>query len=217
MSQHHRHAARRAELVSAARRVAGRSGLAGTNVRAVAAEASVSAGSVLYYFSSFDDLMYATVEGVVEEMYERRLTIAEREPDPRRRLLALIRAGVPDVISDELRMVYESVPLLRERPEFRPLHRSIVERQVSLYRSTLDIGTALGAFSPASDLGVIARNIVALEDAYDLYPLIGLELPPELYRANIVSYAELALRCSLADEPGDDPGDRAAPPVAGTA
>ena len=47
----HKHNARRAELISATRRVAGRSGLNATNVRAVAAEASVSAGSVLYYLS----------------------------------------------------------------------------------------------------------------------------------------------------------------------
>jgi AcrR family transcriptional regulator len=197
VAEQRKHAARRAELISATRRVAGRSGIRGTNVRAVAAEASVSAGSVLYYFPSFDELMYATVEGVLEEMYERRRTIAERETDPAKRLVSLIVAGVPDEISDHLRMAYESIPLLREQPEYRPLHRSIVERQVALYRSTIEIGTALGAFRPTADLTVIARNIVALEDAYDLYPLIGLELGAETYRANILSYARTALDCAL--------------------
>lgn len=193
----HKHSARRAELISATRRVAGRSGLNATNVRAVAAEASVSAGSVLYYFPSFDDLMYATVEGVLEEMYEHRRTIAEQEPDPIRRLAKLVEAGVPDEISDHLRMAYESIPLLREQPQYRPLHRSIVERQVGLYRSTIEIGAALGVFRPAADLTVIARNIVALEDAYDLYPLIGLDLGAPTYRANILSYASLALGCAF--------------------
>jgi AcrR family transcriptional regulator len=184
---------RRAELISATRRVAGRKGLVGTNVRAVAAEASVSTGSVLYYFPSFDDLVYTTVEGVLEEMYERRRVLAEAEPDPERRLVRLITAGVPDVISDHLRMAYECVPLLREHPQYRPLHRSIVERQVSLFRSTIEIGVALGAFHPTADIGTIARNIVALEDAYDLYPLIGLDTPPQVYRQNILSYARTAL------------------------
>lgn len=193
----HKHNARRAELISATRRVAGRTGLNATNVRAVAAEASVSAGSVLYYFPSFDDLMYATVEGVLEEMYEHRRVIAEQEPDPIRRLAKLVEAGVPDEISDHLRMAYESIPLLREQPQYRPLHRSIVERQVSLYRSTIEIGAALGAFHPAAELTVIARNIVALEDAYDLYPLIGLEHGAATYRANILSYASLALGCEF--------------------
>ncbi|MGH3691715.1 MAG: TetR family transcriptional regulator [Microbacterium sp.] len=197
MAEPRKHAARRAELITATRRVAGRSGLLGTNVRAVAAEASVSAGSVLYYFSSFDELMYATVEGVLEEMYDRRRLLAEREPEPAKRLVALITAGVPDEISDHLRMAYESIPLLREKPEYRPLHRSIVERQVALYRSTIELGAALGDFRPTADLTVIARNIVALEDAYDLYPLIGLEIGAETYRANILSYARTALDCTL--------------------
>lgn len=197
MTEQRKHAVRRAELVSATRRVASRSGILGTSVRAVAAEAAVSAGSVLYYFPSFDDLMYTTVEGVLEEMYESRRVVAEREPDPAKRLVSLIVAGVPDKVSDPLRMAYESVPLLREQPQYRPLHRSIVERQVSLYRATIEIGTALGTFHPTAELTVIARNIVALEDAYDLYPLIGLELGAETYRANILSYARTALSCPL--------------------
>lgn len=195
-----KHAARRAELISATRRVAGRSGLGGTNVRAVAAEASMSTGSVLYYFPSFDDLMYATVEGVLEEMYDHRRTIAETEPDPARRLKKLIVAGVPDTISDHLRMAYESIPLLRDQPQYRPLHRSIVERQVSLYRSTIEIGAATGAFRPQTDLTTIARNIVALEDAYDLYPLIGFELDPQVFRGNIISYARIVLDCELPED-----------------
>ncbi|GAA1127041.1 MULTISPECIES: TetR family transcriptional regulator [Microbacterium] len=197
MAEQRGRAVRRAELISATRRVARRSGIGGTNVRAVAAEAAVSTGSVLYYFPSFDELMYATVEGVLEEMYEQRRMIAEGQPDPAKRLVALITAGVPDEISDHLRMAYESIPLLREQPEYRPLHRSIVERQVSLYRSTIEVGAAIGVFRPTADLTVIARNIVALEDAYDLYPLIGLEHGAATYRANIVSYAQTALGCEL--------------------
>ncbi|MFT4228719.1 MAG: TetR family transcriptional regulator [Microbacterium sp.] len=190
-------ARRRAELVSAARRVMNRTGLGGVNVRSVASEASVSAGSVLYYFSSFDELMFATVEGVLEEMYEARKRIVDSIDDPRERIVALIHAGVPDSISPALRMAYESVPLLREQPQYRPLHRSVVERQVMLYRATIEIGAALGTFTPTDAADVVARNIVALEDAYDLYPLIGLELPAHTYRANILSYARLALGCDL--------------------
>jgi AcrR family transcriptional regulator len=193
-------ALRRRELISATRRVVRKEGLGRLSVRAVAAEASVSVGSVLYYFGGFDDLVYATVEGVMEEMYEQRSRIAETEPDLRKRLLALIRAGVPDQISDDLRMVYESVPLLREQPQFRPLHRSIVERQVMLYTSTITIGVALGVFAPRADVGIIARNIVALEDAYDLDPLIGFDHEAETYRRNIISYAELSLACTLDEQ-----------------
>lgn len=196
MAQRNRQA-RRAELVAAARRVARARGFSQTNVRSVASEADVSVGSVMYYFASFEELMFASVEGVMEEFLRHRLELAEKIPDPVARLSALIEAGVPDVISDDLRIVYESIGFLRQRPQYLPLHRSIVERQVMLYRSTLDLGTALGAFHPTGDLGWIARNIVALEDAYDLYPLIGVELDRVACRAAILHYAGLALGCTF--------------------
>ncbi|MFK4730685.1 TetR family transcriptional regulator [Agromyces mediolanus] len=197
MTRSAKHAQRRDDLVAALRRVASERGMAQANVRAVAAEAEVSAGSVLYYFESFEQLQFAAVEGVLEEFYERRRAIADREPDAALRLRALIEAGVPDVISDELRLVYESIGLLREKPQYKPLHRSIVERQVMLYRSTIEVGAALGAFRPRQEQATIARNLVALEDAYDLYPLIGVELDRAECRRAVVEYAELALDCSL--------------------
>lgn len=188
---------RRRELVDAAKQVARDRGLSGTNVRAVAAQASVSAGSVLYYYPSFDELIAEAVEGVIEQFYEQRRSAAEKHSDPFVKLLTLIEAGVPDDISDDLRIVYEGISLGRQQPQLRVIYRSIVERQVVLYRSALEFGTALGAFTPRSELSVIARNLVALEDAYDLYPLIGVNFARESCRDNVISYAELALGCSL--------------------
>ena len=130
---------RRDELVSATRRVARERGVAATNVRAVAAEADVSAGAVLYYFKSFDELMFAAVEGVVEEFYERRAAIVEGVADPRERVVALIEAGVPDTISDDLRIVYESIPLLRERP-----HAIVTTGSMPMLAFIL-LGRAMGA------------------------------------------------------------------------
>lgn len=195
-----RHSQRRADIVAAARRVAAERGLAQTNVRAVAAEADVSAGSILYYFSSFDDVLYASVEAVVEEFYTRRRAIAESMVDPVERMRRLIVAGIPDTITDDLRIVYESVAFLRERPQYRPLMRSVVERQVMLYRSAVDLGVGLGVFTLAADATEIARNLVALEDAYDLYPLIGLDLDRDASRAAVRGYAALALGCPAIGE-----------------
>ncbi|BDZ54230.1 TetR/AcrR family transcriptional regulator [Agromyces marinus] len=197
MKQSTRHAQRRDELVAALRRVAGRRGILQANVRAVAAEAEVSAGSVLYYFPTFDDLLLAAVDGVVEEFYERRRRIADAIADPRERLRAMIEAGVPDEISDDLRIVYESIALLPERPQLGPSHRLIVERQVMLYRTAIEIGVGVGAFRPRMQVDAIARNIVALEDAYDLYPLLGLARDRAVVRQAVLDYAGLALDVEL--------------------
>ena len=62
------------------------------------------------------------------------------------------------------RQVYESVALLSEYPEYRPVHRALTERQIMLYRALIEIGAGTGEFVLASPPGMIARNLVALED-----------------------------------------------------
>ncbi|MFV0252641.1 MAG: TetR/AcrR family transcriptional regulator [Beutenbergiaceae bacterium] len=195
-----RHPQRRARLIAAAQRVAAEQGLAKTNVRAVAAEADVSPGSVLYYFPKFEHLIYESVEGVIEDLVERRRQIAEALPSPTERIRALITAGIPESINDELRILYESVGMLRVRPEYRPLMRSVVDRQVMLYLTTIDLGVALGEFQLRRPASEIARNIVALEDAYDLYPLVGVELDRESVRRGVMGYASGALGIDLDSE-----------------
>ncbi|WP_241156283.1 TetR/AcrR family transcriptional regulator [Leucobacter chromiireducens] len=184
---------RRDEIVRAFWRVARTRPRGGVNVRAVAAEATMSPANVLHYFGSLDELQLTALAGAMEEFAERRQAILDRRESAAARISAMIEAGVPDEISDELRHVYESVQILTEHPEYRPAHRALVERQIMLYRTLVEIGAGTGEFQLASPPGVIARNLVALEDAYDLYPLIGDRTPREECREAVRSYAELAL------------------------
>ena len=80
--------------------------------------------------------------------------------------------------------MYKRQALLSEYPEYRPVHRALTERQIMLYRALIEIGAGTGEFVLASPPGMIARNLVALEDAYDLYPLAGDPTP--------VSYTHLS-------------------------
>ena len=184
---------RRDEIIRAFWRVARSRPRRSINVRAVAAEASMSPANVLHYFASLDELQMTALAGAMEEFTERRRRILDRAESATLRILAMIDAGVPDVISDELRQVYESVAILAEHPKYRPAHRSLTERQIMLYRTLIEIGAGTGEFTPASPPGIIARNLVALEDAYDLYPLVGDLTPREECRVAVRSYAELAL------------------------
>ncbi|MBP6995726.1 MAG: TetR/AcrR family transcriptional regulator [Phycicoccus sp.] len=200
---------RRERLIGAARIVAREKGVAGLTVRAVATQANVSTGSVLYHFDTFDELITAAVEGVMEEFYDRRRALAEGIPDVQARLLALIEAGIPDEISDDLRLLYESAALVRIRSHLAPLARSVVERQVQLYLTTLDIGSGLAVFRPRLPTPTIARHIVALEDAYDFYPVIGIPGDRAQIRESVVAYAELALDTPLRPRPDPTPRSRA--------
>lgn len=107
---------------------------------------------------------------------------------------------MPGVISTELRQVYESVSVLAEHPEFLHVHRTLTERQIMLYRTLIEIGAQTGEFEPASPMRMIARNLVALEDAYDIYPLVGDTTPREECRSAVRSYAEIALVITAPDQ-----------------
>ena len=184
---------RQHEIIDAFWRVARTRPRGGVNVRAVAAEAEMSPANVLHYFPSLNELQITALAGAMEEFGEQRQLILDRPASATERIAAMIVAGVPDVISDRLRQVYESVPILADHPEYLPAHRALVERQIMLYRALIEIGAGLGEFALASPAGMIARNLVALEDAYDLYPLVGDRTPREECRAAVRSYAELAL------------------------
>ncbi|MGW9021206.1 TetR/AcrR family transcriptional regulator [Leucobacter chromiiresistens] len=201
-------AQRRRDLLEATTRIISERGLSGASVRAVAERAQVSAGSVLYHFESFDQLVEAAVRGAIGEFIDARRAVAEGHRDPVDRLRATIHAGIPERISDDLRIVYEASAVAREHPRFRLDIALLLERQVALYTSIIDVGVALGAFAPRMDVPAIAANLVALEDAYDLYLLDPDNWQRETYLENTLQFAEIALDCRLT-------GDRT-PPAART-
>lgn len=201
-------AQRRRDLLEATTRIISERGLSGASVRAVAERAQVSAGSVLYHFESFDQLVEAAVRGAIGEFIDARRAVAEGYRDPVDRLRATIHAGIPERISDDLRIVYEASAVAREQPRFRLDIALLLERQVALYTSIIDVGVALGAFAPRMDVPAIAANLVALEDAYDLYLLDPDNWQRETYLENTLQFAEIALDCRLT-------GDRT-PPAART-
>lgn len=205
---------RKQHLVDAASRVISERGFAGTSVRAVAEQARVSAGSVLYHFDSFDHLVEAAVRGAVEEMDDHRRNLAEVHTDPVARLRATIEAGIPEIISDDLKVVYQASAGLRENSRYRQIMALMLERQVGLYQTVIEVGVALGAFTPRLAINVIADNLVALEDAYDLYLLDPENWQRERYLKNTLMFAELSLGCELltAEERGQPAGLIAAPP-----
>lgn len=188
-----RHLERREDIVRAFWRVSRARPRRPVNVRAVAAEAAMSPANVLHYFASLHELQITALAGALEEFAIRRQAIVDRDDSVTDRIYAMIDAGVPDEISDELRHVYESVAILTSHPEYLPAHRTLTDRQIMLYRTLIGIGAGTGELTLASPPDLIARNLVALEDAYDLYPLVGDRTPRETCREAVRSYAQLAL------------------------
>lgn len=188
---------RRGQLTRAAQRAIAARGVDSVRVKDVAEEAGLSPQSVLYYYPNFADLVEEALHHTVQRFAERRFEDAEQLADPRAALVATIRAGLPTGPDDQdLRILYEAAGYFRDHPTHGALIRSLTSRQVEVYRRILDIGAERGVFALADDSRSIARNLVALEDAYGLYIISGGPFADEAYR-QITAFARMATGCDL--------------------
>ncbi|MGH2973679.1 MAG: TetR/AcrR family transcriptional regulator [Solirubrobacterales bacterium] len=190
--------ARRRQLTQAARRAIATRGIEAVRIKDVAAEAGMSPQSVLYYYPDLDTLIEQAIQHVVERFAERRRQTADELTDPRAALIAMIRDGLPDSADDEdLRITYNAAGYFRDNPTLGAHIRSMTARQVDVYRQILDHGQSTGAFTLADTSQTIARNLVALEDAYGLYIISGGQIADEALRM-LLSFASIATGCQLA-------------------
>ena len=190
-------AARRDQLNAAARRVIAARGVEAMRIKDVAEEAGMSPQSVLYYYPDLDQLIEEAIQHVVERFAERRLETVEGIDDPRAALVEMIREGLPSGPDDEdLRITYNAAGYLRDNATLGALIRSMTARQVEVYRRVLDLGASKGVFTLADSSQAIARNLVALEDAYGLYMISGGNIRDEAL-AMMLSFASIATQTDL--------------------
>jgi AcrR family transcriptional regulator len=190
---------RRAQLVEIARQLVVERGVVALRLTDVAKRAGLSPASVLYYFSALSELLKEVQDQAVERFCSARAEVARQEKDPRRRLVAMIRSGLPTGQDDELcRLLYELGTVARRDPAYATRYLDLYHRQVALYLGILEAGSALGVFDLASDSETIARNLVVLEDGYGLHMLMAVATfdVPTAERL-LLSYAATATRCDL--------------------
>jgi AcrR family transcriptional regulator len=167
-------------------------------LRDIAEAAGMSPASVLYYYPDVDRLVAEAIQHAIERFYERRAAAVELIDDPAVQLTTTISAGFPTGPDDqEVLMLYLGVPVIRRDPAVAALIRSLTGRQVSLYQRILEVGEARGVFDLADDSLTIARNLVALEDAYGLYVINGNPSFLEEGKRLTLAYARMATRCYL--------------------
>lgn len=190
---------RKAELVQAAQEIITNQGSHAVTVRAIASQAGVSAGTVLYHFpDGIAQIRYEAIQRVLSRMYDDRLAIVASSHSAEQKLLKLIIIGVPEIIGPDLASIYFDLPKAHQDEQLAAAHRDLVERQVGLYRSVIHSAQEAARMDTAIDADEVARNIVALEDAYDLYPLIGMECGGvTARRQRIINYVQLALDVTL--------------------
>ncbi|MER6942586.1 TetR family transcriptional regulator [Nonomuraea sp. NPDC000554] len=194
MAQRKSRTDRRLDLIEAARRAIIRHGIDGVQLSHVAEEAGLTSGAVLYHYPDLSELLVEAQHSGMERFYEQRLRQLSTLTDPAEKLAKTIRSGLPTGSLDpDVRLLNELGGAAGRNRVYGVLLTSLYDRQVSMYQSILDTGAALGVFTLRGDSLTIARNLVALEDAYGYritarHPVIGPEEAAEL----ILSYARTA-------------------------
>ncbi|MDL4819518.1 TetR/AcrR family transcriptional regulator [Actinomadura opuntiae] len=201
MARPSRAAEKRTELVAAARRAVAERGMLGLRLRDVADRAAMSSGSVLYYFPTLADLLREVQREAVDRFCAAREAAVRDEPDPCRRLAAMIASGLPSGPGDELCvLLYELGTVSRRDPAYAAEHIRLFERQTGIYAAILESGAATGAFTLSRGAAEIARNLVALEDGYGLHIVNAVPAVDAALAARL-------LRGYAADATGRDPAD----------
>ncbi|WP_240506580.1 TetR/AcrR family transcriptional regulator [Thermoactinospora rubra] len=199
MTQRKSRTDRRNDLIEAARRAIVRHGIDRVQLAHVAEEAGLSSGAVLYHYPDLSDLLLDAQQAGLERFYEQRLKQIASLSDPAEKLVTTIRAGLPTGPDDpDVRLLNECGGAAGRNRMYALMLTALYDRQVSMYQSILDTGAALGVFTLTADSQTIARNLVALEDAYGYritarHPAIGPAQAVEL----ILSYARTATGCPL--------------------
>ena len=190
MARPKRQAERRGQLVAAAQRAIAAHGLDGARLNRVADEAGLTSGAVLYYYPEIDDLVLEATRAGMERFYEQRVRMMEAlDDDPVARLIALIDSGLPSDPDDiEVRLLCELGGSAGRHPVMASLLTTLFDRQVGMYQVVLEQGAARGMFTLTQPSLTIARNLVALEDAYGYrivaqHPSIDYDGACELIRA----------------------------------
>jgi len=192
-------AARRQQLVSATIELIADRGIEALTLAAIADRVGVSHRLVAYYYADLESLVQEAHAAAVERYYWARLQALGEIADPQQRLLQLIRSGLPGRQDRQLSQVLNELSADASRSRVHAqLMSQLFEREVSLYVSVLQEGEAAGAFRLCHPALTLARNLVALEDAYGFHLLAkvsSIDAPTAL--GALVGYARTATGAAL--------------------
>jgi AcrR family transcriptional regulator len=185
--------AKRTDLLEAAQRAMAEHGTA-VRLNQVAEHAGMTSGAILYHYPDLQDLLVDANRAGMERFYTERVAALEGINDPAERLTVTITSGLPVAQDDEeVRLLCALGGEAARNTIYAVLLTALFDRQVAMYQTLLDTGATQGVFQLSSDSLTIARNLVALEDAYGYrimasHPTLDHDVAANL----ILDYARLA-------------------------
>jgi len=185
--------AKRNDLLEAAQRAMAEHGTA-VRLNQVAEHAGMTSGAILYHYPDLQDLLVDANRAGMERFYTERVAALEGINDPAERLTVTITSGLPVAQDDEeVRLLCALGGEAARNTIYAVLLTALFDRQVAMYQTLLETGATQGVFQLSSDSLTIARNLVALEDAYGYrimanHPTLDHDVAANL----ILDYARLA-------------------------
>jgi len=139
--------ARKRQIFLAACRVLARKSFHQATVKEMALEAGLAAGSIYVYLQSKDDILLLLAESMIAELLEALPALrAQSKGDPRRELLAIMRASL-DVIDryrEAFAVLNHEVRYLARRPQYRAALNQIISRYKRALADVLERGRVMG-------------------------------------------------------------------------
>lgn len=156
---------RRLDLADAVWRLIRRDGFEAASVRNVAAEAGLSTGSVRHFFTTQSELQVFAMRALAERVRDR-IAVAATEPDPRRRIAAMLAELLP--LTDESAAEYAAwlqfVLRATVDPALAEVARETFDAVRQLVVRVLDGARELGLTRPDLDVPAAALVLNALLD-----------------------------------------------------
>ena len=157
---------RKAVLIEAAQRAMAEHGTA-VRLNQIAEQAGVTSSAVLYHYPNISELLVDANRAGMERFYDQRMQAITGLTDPVEKLVTTIALGVPRSCDDEeVRLLCSLGGEAARNTVYAVLLTSLYDRQVDMFQAILESGVISGDFRLQQDPQVIARNLVALEDAY---------------------------------------------------
>jgi len=190
-------AARRTQILAAARACIAAKGYDATTIRDVALAGGVSTGTINYYFSGKEALLIAALEDLARDFgHHVRAAADQSHGDAFAGLTAIIETSLPlpDMAPRNWYLWLEFWGQAYRNPALGRIHADLYRGWRKLIARTITRGIAAGQFQ-AVDAAAVARQLAGLIDGLALHCMVGdPELPAQEVRTLCLSFLRTVLQ-----------------------
>lgn len=157
---------RRLQIMAATSEVICRQGVDGARLKDIADEAGVSLGMVQHYFRHREALIVETIGALLELTLATWRVVSAREPDPIRRLFALLRFQVAGWAPFRKRWSFwvEFWSAAGRHEVLGAQAKEVYRAWTEPFRETIEQGVAAGAFRPHTSPDALIVRLMCLSD-----------------------------------------------------